>query len=113
MVLLYEPDPDLAPLWQSLLEHMGCTVRVARSLDEVAQLAQEQRPALAVVRPGDPADGWAVCQQLQSCIGAPVIGLLPPEALGEPVADLHALPLPVDPRALREVVQLLMAMILA
>jgi DNA-binding response OmpR family regulator len=113
MVLLYEPDPDLASLWQFLLERLGCTVRVAQTLDEVAQLAQAQPPALAVVRPGDAADGWAVCQQLQSCIGAPVLGLLPPEALGEPAADLHVLPLPVDPRALREVVQLLINMILA
>jgi DNA-binding response OmpR family regulator len=111
MVLLYEPDPDLAPLWQCLLGSVGCAVQVATTLDEVTQVAREQPPALAVVRPDMANDGWAVCQQIRTCLGVPVIGLLPPDATGSPVADLHVLPLPVDPCALREVVQLRVTMI--
>lgn len=107
MVLLYEPDPALAPMWQCLLEHVGCSVRVATTLDEVPPIAQAQPPVLAVVRPGSATDGWALCRQIQAGIGAPVIGLLPPDVAGEPTPDLHVLPLPVDPRALRELVQLL------
>jgi DNA-binding response OmpR family regulator len=109
MVLQFEPDPDLAPQWQFLLAHLGCTVHVAASLEELVQPAQAQPPVLAVVR-SDAADGWAVCRQLQTGIGAPVLALLPPDAVGEPTAALHVLPLPVDPRALREIVHLRMAM---
>jgi hypothetical protein len=46
-----------------------------------------------------------VCRQIQAWIGAPVLGLVPPETLGEPVADLYMLPLPVDPCALRKAVR--------
>jgi DNA-binding response OmpR family regulator len=111
MVLLCEPDPDLAPLWQFLLEYLGHSVRTAKTLDEVTRLMQEQRPALAVVSPEPGADGWSICQQIQTHIGAPVIGLLPPAASGEPAAGLHVLPLPVDPHALRTLVQLLITII--
>jgi DNA-binding response OmpR family regulator len=108
MVLLYEPDPDLAPLWQFLLEHLGCTVRVATTLEEIPPILRAHAPALAVVRPEAGVDGWALCRQIQTRLDVPAICLLPPEALGEPATDLHVLPLPVDPRALRAVVRLLM-----
>jgi DNA-binding response OmpR family regulator len=105
MVLLYEPDPDLVPQWQYLLESLGHTVEVAATLAAVWERASEQSAALAVVRPAPDVDGWALCQEIQTCIGVPVIGLLPSGVAGEPTADLHVLPLPVAPEALRAVVQ--------
>jgi CheY-like chemotaxis protein len=111
MVLLFEPDPDLAPLWQFLLESLGCTVRLATTLDAALQLAREHAPALAVVRPDAASDGGTLCQRMQTCIGAPVIGLVPPEAMGDAAPDLQLLPLPVSPRALRELVQRLLAVV--
>jgi DNA-binding response OmpR family regulator len=110
MVLLVEPDPDLVPLWQFFFARLGCRVRLATTRAEATQLAQAQPPALALVRPDPASAGWALCRKLQTAIGVPVIGLLPQEARGEPATDLHVLPLPVDLRALREVVQLLMTM---
>jgi DNA-binding response OmpR family regulator len=104
MVLLYEPDRDLAPLFCFLLEHLGRTVHLATTLDEIPPILQAHAPALAVVRPEAGVDGWAVCRQIQTRLGAPVICLLPPNSAAEHTADLHVLPLPVDPGELRAVV---------
>jgi DNA-binding response OmpR family regulator len=112
VVLLYEPEPDLAALFSFLLEHVGCTVEVVATLDAATRVAREQVPQLAVVHPEAGVDSWQRCLQVKSVIGAPVIGLLPPDEVREPAADLHVLPLPVDPGALRSLVQLLTSIIL-
>jgi DNA-binding response OmpR family regulator len=109
MVLLCEPDPDLASLLCFLLEYLGCTVRLAASLADTEAIAREQTPALAVVRPGTAVDSWAMSRQLPACLGAPVISLLPPDIASEPAPDLYVLPLPLDPSALRELVMRLRA----
>jgi hypothetical protein len=86
-------------------------VQVATTFEEVLQLAREHPLALAVVHPDAANDGWALCRQIQRCIGAPVIGLLPPDAPHEPAADLHVLPVPVDASALRLRIKQLLAMV--
>jgi DNA-binding response OmpR family regulator len=112
MVLLYEPDPDLAPLFCLLLEHLGCSVHAVTTLEEAARVAREKAVALAVVRPVDGDDGWARCQQLQISLGTPVIGLLTPETATTPAPGLHTLPQPVVPSALRQLVQQILTMVL-
>ncbi len=112
MVLLFEPDPVLASLFRFLLEHLGCTARVATTLEEVTQLAGASPPTLAVVHPSGTSNAWAVCRQIHTRLGAPVIGLLPPDVSTEPLADLHILPLPVVPATLRQLVQQLLTIVL-
>jgi DNA-binding response OmpR family regulator len=112
MILLYEPDPDLAPLFAFLLEHLGCTVQVATTVADAIQIARQHAPTLAVVRPQAGADGEGWCRHLQRLIGTPVIGLVSPHGEIAPAADLHLLPLPVSPRALRELVQLVLPVVL-
>jgi CheY-like chemotaxis protein len=110
MVLLFEPDPDLAHLLRYLLVQAGYSVQTAATLETVAAMATE-RPALAVVDPGEVADGWALCQQVRQRTGHPVICLLPPNAPRGPETDLHTLSVPVSPRALRTLVQTLLTVL--
>jgi hypothetical protein len=109
VVLLYDADPNVAPLIRFLLEYLGCTVRTAATVADAAAIAQEQAPALAVVRPDTATESWAVCRQIQAHLEAPVIGLVPPDVAGEPSADLYLLPLPLVPSTLRELVTSLLA----
>jgi CheY-like chemotaxis protein len=112
VILLYEPDAELAPLFRFLLEHLGCTVHVVATLDAATQVASEHAQALAVVHPEAGVDGWQRCLRVKNVIGGPVIGLLLPDAAHEPAADVHVLPLPVDPNALRDLVTRLLAIAL-
>jgi DNA-binding response OmpR family regulator len=106
VILLYERDPDLAQLWSFLLEHLGYAVEAVDQLDAARLSARTAPVDLAVVRLDDAATAYQACQQIRGTIGAPVIALLP-DASADLGDGVHILALPVAPRALRALVQML------
>ena len=107
MVLLYEPDPDLAQMLQLLLEHAGHTVRTVADWKGMELVATDEA-ALALVDPGEAPDGWTLCREVRALTGASVICLVPPGATPPPESGLHAVAVPISPRRLRELVDCLL-----
>jgi DNA-binding response OmpR family regulator len=106
VVLLYEPDPDVAELLRYLLEHAGYAVQTATDLETVVALAA--KVPVIVVDPGAAPAGWERCREVHRRTGRSVIGLLPPDAAAAAPPDVYALPVPVSPRDLRTLVRRLL-----
>jgi hypothetical protein len=105
VVLLFEPDSDLAQMLKLLLEHAGYTVRMIADLDAAASVATNDGPAVALVDPGDAPNRWALCREIRALTGGPIVCVVPPDAAPAPEPDFYAVPSPISPRALRTLVR--------
>jgi DNA-binding response OmpR family regulator len=107
-VLLFESDPDVAHMLRFLLRHLGCTVQTVTELAAITAPAAAA-PPLALVDPGDTPQALTVCRQVQEATTVPVICLAASTA-DPAIPAVYWLPVPVSPRALRALVQRLLAL---
>ncbi|MGH7503868.1 MAG: response regulator [Longimicrobiales bacterium] len=117
-ILLIEDDEDNLSVYQTILEHVGFAVSVARNAEDGIAIAREQHPVLVLMDISLPRmDGWQATRILKNdphTRQIPVIALTA-HALADDIARSRAagceshLAKPVEPRRVVEEVERVIA----